>query len=268
MLEAVGLAFGYAGHPVGRDITLSVAAGEVLCLLGPNGCGKSTLFKTLLGLIPALGGRLELDGRPVAAISRKAFAQRVAYVPQATAAYFPFSVFDVVLMGRASRIGSFDGPSRADRKIAASALEELRISHLAERPYTAVSGGERQMTLIARALAQQPAMIVMDEPAASLDFGNQARVLNHISALAAEGIAVVLATHEPGHAFACADTVALMSAGRIVAKGRPEIVLTAEALSALYGVGVRVVMEAGQGICVPIVERAARSLDSSRSVRG
>ena len=99
-------------------------------------------------------------------------------------------------------------------------------------------------------------------------FGNQARVLNRISALAAEGIAVVLATHEPGHAFACADTVALMSAGMIVAKGRPEIVLTAEALSALYGVGVRVVMEAGQGICVPIVERAARSLDSSRSVRG
>ncbi len=170
MLKATDLSFGYSkARPIGHGVNFSVSAGEVFCLLGPNGCGKTTLFKTLLGLIPILDGRLELDGHPVAGISRRSFARRVAYVPQANTAYFPFSVFDVVLMGRASRIGAFESPSRSDREIATAKLEELGILHLANRAYTEISGGERQMTLIARALAQQPALIGVDELIVSLD---------------------------------------------------------------------------------------------------
>lgn len=260
MLNAVDLAFGYPGKTVGKGATFSVSAGEVFCLLGPNGCGKTTLFKTLLGLLPALGGRLELDGVPVSQLSRRLFAQRVAYVPQATAAHFPFSVFDVALMGRASRVGTFERPSASDRAIVRDTLAELGIAHLADHSYTAISGGERQMTLIARALAQRPAMIVMDEPTASLDFGNQARILDRILGLAASGIAVVLSTHEPGHAFACADTAALMRAGTIVASGAPDTVLTPEALGGLYGVEVAVARLAGieQRVCVPVLRRAAQ----------
>lgn len=262
ILSAVDLAFGYGGAPIGRGLTLSVDQGEVLCLLGPNGCGKTTLFKTLLGLIPSQSGRLELDGRPVSAFSRPEFARRVGYVPQASVGYFPFEVMDVVLMGRASRIGAFSLPSAADHAVARAALDTLGIGHLGPRSFSAISGGERQMVLIARALAQEPVLIVMDEPTASLDFGNQARVLERIGSLAASGLTIVLSTHDPGHAFACADKVALMKAGKIVAMGPPETVLTPQALGDLYGVEVTVAWleDAGRYTCVPSLKRLSRTV--------
>lgn len=260
MLQATNLAFGYGRARIGQDITLSVDHGEVLCLLGPNGCGKTTLFKTLLGLLPCLGGSLELGGKDISTFSRAQFARHIAYVPQATGAYFPFSVFDVVLMGRASRIDTFASPTMADRAKTQEALAILGIGHLAARPFTDISGGEKQMTLIARALAQEPELIVMDEPTASLDFGNQARVLGRISSFAASGMAVVISTHDPSHAFACATRVALMQAGSLVAMGRPAEVLTSETLQALYGVGVAVAYleQAGRHVCTPtLTERNA-----------
>lgn len=261
MLKATGLGFGYRDKKVGKDITLSVDRGEVLCLLGPNGCGKTTLFKTLLGLLPRQGGSLELDGKDITGFSRAQFARHVAYVPQANSAYFPFSVFDVVLMGRASRIDTFATPSVADRAHARVALEALDIGHLAARPFTAISGGERQMALIARALAQEPELIVMDEPTASLDFGNQARVLTRIADFAASGMALVVSTHDPGHAFAFATRVALMKAGALVAVGKPADVLTSNSLQALYGVEVAVAFfePAGRHVCTPMLGQAERN---------
>lgn len=253
MLQATELAFGYGRVKIGQGVTLAVDRGEVLCLLGPNGCGKTTLFKTLLGLLPRQGGSLELNGKDIATLSRAQFARHIAYVPQATGAYFPFSVFDVVLMGRASRIDTFASPTMADRAITQEALAALGIGRLAARPFTDISGGEKQMTLIARALAQEPELIVMDEPTASLDFGNQARVLSRISSFAASGMAVIVSTHDPSHAFACASRVALMQSGALVAVGRPQDVLTSEALRALYGVEVAVAYleQAGRHVCTP-----------------
>lgn len=256
MLAARDLAFGHRHAPVGAGVTLEIAPGEVFCLLGPNGCGKTTLFRTLLGLLPPLGGRVELDGRPLGHFDRVGLARRMGYVPQAGAPTFPFTVLETALMGRASRVDLFARPTAADRAVAREALAAIGIAHLAGRRVTEISGGERQMALIARALAQEPGLIVMDEPTASLDFGNQARVIGRIRALKARGIAVVLSTHDPSHAFACADRVALMTAGRIVALGPPDTVLTPAALRDLYHVDVAIgpLEGAGRRVCVPILD--------------
>ncbi|MGH8623216.1 MAG: ABC transporter ATP-binding protein, partial [Burkholderiales bacterium] len=179
-LEARHLHFGYGARRVGSDVTLGLEAGEVLCLLGPNGSGKTTLFKTLLGLLPAQGGAVLIDGVDLKARARDEVARLLSYVPQAHAAFFPFTVREVVLMGRTAHLGLFSSPSRRDREAAEGAIGRMRLSPLAESIYTRISGGERQLTLIARALAQDARLIVMDEPTANLQFGNQVRVLEHI----------------------------------------------------------------------------------------
>jgi iron complex transport system ATP-binding protein len=247
------LGFGYPGKAVGRGVSFALDQGEVLCLLGPNGGGKTTLFKTILGLLPPQAGRVLIDGDDIAHWPRRRLAQVMAYVPQAHAAFFPFTVRDVVLMGRTARIGLFATPSRPDIAAADRALETLGIAALADRVYTQISGGERQLTLIARALAQEPRLLIMDEPTASLDFGNQVRVLDQVRALARVGIGIVLSTHDPDHAFLCADRVALLHDGAVVRLGRPETEITPETLRLLYGVEVAVIPVAERGVrlCVP-----------------
>jgi iron complex transport system ATP-binding protein len=255
MLDVADLAFGYGRRRVGSGLDLTVAAGEVLCLLGPNGGGKTTLFKTLLGLLPPLAGSIRLDGADVARWSRRRLAESLGYVPQAQGSTFPFRVFDVVLMGRASRLGTFASPGPTDHAVAARALASLDIAHLAERTYTEISGGERQMVLIARALAGEPRLLVMDEPTASLDFGNQTRVLTQVRRLSRAGIAVILSTHDPDHAFLCADRVALLHEGRLLALGTPEATITPENLARIYGVAVAVVPLPGHrhSVCAPLL---------------
>jgi iron complex transport system ATP-binding protein len=216
-LAAHALVFGYPGKTIGRDVDIELAAGEVLCLLGPNGGGKTTLFKTLLGLLKKQGGSITLNGADITRWSRQRLARVIAYVPQASAGYFPYTVIDTVLMGRTARIGLFATPSRHDRAIAEAALARVRLADFADSIFTRLSGGQRQLVLIARALAQEPKILVMDEPTASLDFGNQVLVLNHVRELARQGIGIILSTHDPDHAFACADRVALLHEGRLIA---------------------------------------------------
>ena len=255
-LEARHLDFGYRGKRVGSDVSLALEAGEVLCLLGPNGSGKTTLFKTLLGLLPAHGGAVLVDEVNLQARARGEIARLVSYVPQAHAAYFPFTVEEVVLMGRTAHLGLFSSPSRRDREAALAAIARMRIEHLAGSIYTRISGGERQLTLIARALAQDARIVVMDEPTANLDFGNQVRVLEHIQDLARTGMGVLLSTHDPDHVFICADRVAMLHEGRLARLGVPAATVTAESLREIYGVEVAVVrVNVGDGaerqVCIP-----------------
>jgi len=251
-LEATRLEFGYPELAVGRLTTLVLVPGEVLCLLGPNGCGKTTLFKTLLGLLPALGGSVAVGGDALERLPRHEVARRLSFVPQAAISPFPFSVLDVVLMGRVAHRGLFSGPSPRDREAAFAALDDLGIGNLAHHDVTRLSGGQRQLVMIARAIAQQAPLIVMDEPTASLDFGNQVRVLAEVRRLAERGSGVVLSTHDPDHAFAVADRVILMRDGQLVASGAPELVLTPERLLTVYGVPVTIeTLSSGQRVCAP-----------------
>lgn len=255
-LAAQGLAYGYPGRRIGNEVTLELGAGEVLCLLGPNGSGKTTLFKTLLGLLPVQGGAVLLDGRDVRKLQRDEMARLLSYVPQAHGAFFPYTVREVVLMGRTVHLGLFAAPSARDHAAALDAIRRMGVAHLADATYTRISGGERQLVLIARALAQDARMVIMDEPTANLDFGNQVRVLERIRMLADEGIGVLLSTHDPDHAFLCADRVAMLRDGALLACGVPKEVMTAAQLQQLYGVAVVVTtVDLGQGtrqVCLPL----------------
>jgi iron complex transport system ATP-binding protein len=247
MLAGRDLGIGYRDRVVGRGLDVSLQQGEVLALLGPNGSGKTTLLKTLLGLLPPLAGTALIDERPLASYSPPERARRLAYVPQSHAPTFAFTVETVALMGRAAFGSLFSGPSAADRAIASAALERFGIAHLAARPYTMISGGERQLVLLARALAQEPAFIVLDEPTASLDFGNQGKVLREMRALAGAGHGVLFTTHDPNHALRSADRAFLMRDGTRLAEGPVRNVLTRTHLEALYGAPVDELNDAGLG---------------------
>jgi iron complex transport system ATP-binding protein len=258
MLEVRELAFGFPKRTIGRGVSFSLARGEVLCVLGPNGGGKTTLFRTILGLLPSHGGEILLDGNPVDSMQRAEIAQLAGYVPQGHGAYFAFALREFVLMGRTSRLGPFSSPGRIDREIAQRSLESLGIAHLGDKPVTEISGGERQLALVARALAQEPQLLVMDEPTASLDFGNQIRVLDKITALASAGISILFSSHNPDQAFQSAQRVLLLGEGRALEIGTPREVIRADTLKRLYGVEVQIVpVEGGRHACLPSLRDTA-----------
>ena len=218
-----------------QDVSLSVEEGEILAVLGPNGAGKSTLMLCLLGLLPLAAGEVRIDGQPLAALARAEIAARVAYVPQSAETAFAFDVAQMVLMGRSPNVGAIGSPSLDDRGIAEEAMERVGVWSMRERAFTELSGGERQLVLIARALAQDAPIVVMDEPTASLDLSNQGRVLALVRDFARMGKSVVMTTHAPDQAFNLACRAALMKAGRIVASGLAEEICTLNAMNDLYG---------------------------------
>jgi iron complex transport system ATP-binding protein len=252
MLQVRDLAFGFPGRTIGRDVSFSLADGEVLCVLGPNGGGKTTLFRTLLGLLEKHSGSIAFQGSSLENLTRREIARRVGYVPQGHAAYFAFTVREFVLMGRTAHLATFASPAKKDFQVVNAALESLGISPLAERPVTEISGGERQLALVARALAQEPRLLVLDEPTASLDFGNQIRVLERLAALAAAGIAILFSSHDPDHAFLCATRALLLAEGRVLEIGRPRDVIRPDTLERMYRVSVQVLAtEGGMHTCLP-----------------
>jgi iron complex transport system ATP-binding protein len=256
VLQVESLAFGFPGRTIGRDVSFSLRAGEVMCVLGPNGGGKTTLFRTVLGLLASHGGEILLEERPIETLSRSEIARLVGYVPQGHSGYFAYTVRDFVLMGRTAHLGIFSSPSKKDFDVADRALASLGMAHLAGRPITEVSGGERQLALVARALAQEPRLLVLDEPTANLDFGNQVRVLERIAALAQTGISILFSSHDPDHAFLCAQRALLLAEGRALEIGAPRDVIRADTLQRLYGVSVEVLPLAGGGhTCLPAIGR-------------
>jgi iron complex transport system ATP-binding protein len=246
-LAGRNLTIGYHDRVVGRALDVALAQGEVLALLGPNGGGKTTLLKTLLGILAPRAGEVAIGGRALTAIPIRERARLIAYVPQIHNPTFAFTVESVVLMGRTAHGGLFSAPSARDRAVAARVLAQFGIVSLAPRPYTMISGGERQLVLLARALAQEPQFVVLDEPTASLDFGNQGKVLREIRALAAAGHGVLFTTHDPNHALRAADRAYLLRDGTRIAEGPVGSVLTRAQLEALYGAPVAMLTDTASG---------------------
>ena len=259
---------GYKNKPVLENLSFSVEGGESLCLLGPNGVGKTTLFRSMLGFLKPLAGTIMLDGQDIASWSSRMLAQKIGYVPQNHTPPFAYPVLDVVTMGRLSRISPVASPSAHDVDVAMASLERLGVAHLADKLYTQISGGERQMVLIAR----EPEMLVMDEPTASLDYGNQVKVLRQISRLAREGMSIIMTTHFPDHAFLCASKVGLITRDW-VRFGDPDDVVTEQSLGETYGVDVRIVKEHTCDCgtlkgCIPVVEFVADRAGAPKTAPG
>lgn len=261
ILEVKDAICGYGSKKVVENISLSVQTGEVLCLLGPNGVGKTTLFKSILGFLKLMDGTILLNGEDIRNWSKKRLATAIGYVPQAHVPPFPFKVLEVVIMGRNAHMGIFASPSEMDKEIAEEALETLGISFLKDEIYTEISGGERQLVLIARALAQQPEILIMDEPTSNLDFGNQVRVLEKIYRLSKKGLGVIMTSHFPSHVFLCSTKVALMQKNQPFSIGSVDEIVTEENLKSAYGINVKITSTADSRgniikTCVPFIEEA------------
>ncbi|NLI14405.1 MAG: ABC transporter ATP-binding protein [Peptococcaceae bacterium] len=241
-LTVENLSFNYAKRPNLLDgVSLSVAEGDVLCLLGPNGTGKTTLLRCILGILKIKHGKIRVRGRDISSMSTKELAREIAYVPQATTTVFPYQVLDMVIMGRNPHLGVMSAPSARDEEIAREALSKTGILHLENSLFSEISGGERQLVLIARALAQQSNLLVLDEPTANLDYGNQARILKIINELARQGYSIFMTSHFPNHAFLACNKVAIMKGGKILAVGSPDDIVTDSCLSELYCASIKVV---------------------------
>ena len=230
LLEIDGVYGGYGGGDVVKGVTCAADRGDVLCLVGPNGCGKTTLFRLLLGSLPVSRGRITIGGRDTRALRPRELANLIAY-----------TVLDVVVMGRASHFSALEAPRPVDRAAAFAALEKVHALHLANQRYTALSGGQRQLILIARAICQAAEVFVMDEPAANLDYANHQLLMEVIAGLAAQGYCVVMSTHSPEHPFSVGSLALLMKDGAVAGFGPPREVITPERLQAVYGIEMDVV---------------------------
>lgn len=247
------LCFSYGDHEVLRNISFCAEYGEFLSVLGPNGVGKSTLFRCMLGLLTPTGGETCIENMPIASMSAEELARHIAYIPQSHHPVFNFSVFDMVLMGTTSQTGAFSSPRKAQILQAEEALEKLGISHLKHRGYGSISGGERQLTLIARAIAQQAKILVMDEPSANLDFGNRIRVMRTVRRLTEEGYCVIQSTHDPDQAYLYSDKLLALYGGEVLAWGTPQETIHNALISTLYGVEVEICSMRSDRVrvCVP-----------------
>ena len=250
-LQIEDISFGYGERLVLDHCSLEDDSPETLCILGANGTGKSTLLGCVIGEYQLSAGCIKVDGRPVGSIPARSFARKVAFIPQSHAPSFAFPCIDVVAMGRTAHMGYFANPRAEDIRIAEEKLEHLGIERLRDKPYTDISGGERQLVMIASALAQAPETIVFDEPTAHLDFGNAFKFIQLVEKLRQEGVGVIMTTHFPDHALMLHGTTAVLANGRIEALGCAYDIVTDERMSALYGIETHVREVENRSICIP-----------------
>jgi iron complex transport system ATP-binding protein len=240
-LELSSLCCGYQKeHPLVRDVNMTLEGGDICCILGPNGVGKTTLFKTILNLLPPLSGQVSIDGENIRRWSPKKRSEYLAYVAQAHIPAFPYRVKEVALMGRLGQTSALGQPTQKDYDIAEQALEDVGIRHLRDMVYTDISGGERQLLMIARALAQQPKVLIMDEPTANLDYGNMVLVMSCIRKLARQGLCVIFTSHMPDQAFYCEAKTALLLRNQPMIFGEASKVITEKNLYAAYETDIQI----------------------------
>lgn len=253
-ISVQNVCFSYGANRVLSDVSFSAQTGQLMAVLGPNGVGKTTLFRCILGLLPAYTGTIQADGEDLRNFSARTLARRLAYIPQTHGQAFNYSVLEMVLMGTAHGVAPLSVPKQKEMNTAIAALAQVGIGHLASRSYARLSGGEQQLVLIARALAQQSKTLLMDEPTANLDYGNQTRVLETVRQLAADGYTILLSTHNPQHALWYADCALALRDGRVAALGDPRDVIDAALISGLYGIDVLFTQTKSGPLIIPSVD--------------
>ncbi|MBK8044512.1 MAG: ABC transporter ATP-binding protein [Haliscomenobacter sp.] len=248
----INYAFSYGAHEILRDITFEAGEGQLCALFGPNGSGKTTLFKCCLNFLQPKSGAIYFGGKPIREMNVSAMAKWAAYVPQEHKAAFPFTVREVALMGRSPHMNGFWGSGNADREKVMEVLSMLNIDHLAHKNYNALSGGQRQLTLIARALAQDTPLIFLDEPTSSLDFKNQLLIWNLLREIAGQGRTVLVCTHDPNHVlWFCEQVIVLGEDRRVASQGPPRRALDQNVLRRLFGDVCRVAQADGVDVVLP-----------------
>jgi len=265
-LDAQHLSYAYEpGKTVLHDVSLGLSPGEIQYILGPNGSGKTTLLSCLAGLMHPYTGQVRLNGKRLEGYPAAERAQMIGMIPQLHTPVFAYTVMDMVLMGRAPHLGWLGSPSKEDKVVVEEALEMVGVYELRNRPYTEISGGERQLTLIARGLAQNAKILLMDEPTAHLDLSNQHRVLEIVQQLSRQGLSFIISSHAPNDAMAYADKVLLLSSGWVIESGSPGKTLTESLLSTVYGIDTEVLYATRNGSAIPraVVPRRPISITPS-----
>ena len=253
LFEVKNISFDYDGEEIFSDISFSIEKGDVLCILGPNGTGKTTLIKCLNGLHEIKSGEILINGKNIKKLSFKQISKHIGYIPQAHTPSFPFKVLDVVLMGRAPYLNLTDFPKDEDKKIALDALKTLGIDDLKDKEYTNLSGGERQLVFLARVLCQKPDILILDEPTSHLDFGNQIKLLEIVDNLAKGGLSIIMSSHFPDHAFLSSTKVAIMKDKKFIDFGTPDDVVTESNLRKAYSIDVKLIeLDNKRKVCVPM----------------
>lgn len=250
------LSFSYGKREILHDISFEIPDGMLVNVLGPNGVGKSTLFRCILGLNSGYSGTIKINGKDMRTLSVKRRAREVSYIPQTHTPAYDFEVIDMVLMSTGKDLGMLQMPGAAHERAAHEALERVGVQHLEHRTFSQISGGEQQLVLVARALAQNARTIVMDEPTSALDYGNTIRVLSCIRQLTREGFSIIQSTHQPDQAFLCSDKTLVMNRGAVVSYGDPKSVITKELISEIYDIDVEVnsLYDDRVRVCVPLQE--------------
>ena len=251
-LEIRDLRFSYREHQVLKGISLTVSDGEMVSLLGRNGAGKTTLLRLIPGFLKSPSSSILIDGKPVSEMSLRERATYMAYIPQITRSVFPYSVRTSILMGCSNRLGLFQNPGPTEEQRVEEVIDLLNLQEIANRNMETISGGERQLVLIARALMQDARLLILDEPTSFLDYSNQLLVLEKVEDLVKKGYSCIYSTHNPDLALMHSTRAVIMNDGQIVFDERPSALLGSDVLSRVYGRHIDVVQtENGGMVCIP-----------------